>query len=157
MPLCASTLRVPVPGSLCFLCRTPGWRDVSADCAARASGIQSDPQSGLYSDRFRNPARPQALGAGGTLVVRMVKLRKPGVEPGSQAWEACMMPLHYMRLRCDFRASTYESYVMCFGTTNSHCSHQHQCCSVMSCCCDICCIPVASIIEFIHITLPCMT
>ena len=25
-------------------------------------------------------------------------LRKPGVEPGSQAWEACMMPLHYMRM-----------------------------------------------------------
>ena len=25
------------------------------------------------------------------------KLRMPGVEPGSQAWEACMMPLHYMR------------------------------------------------------------
>ena len=24
-------------------------------------------------------------------------LRMPGVEPGSQAWEACMMPLHYMR------------------------------------------------------------
>ena len=22
----------------------------------------------------------------------------PGVEPGSQAWEACMMPLHYMRI-----------------------------------------------------------
>ena len=22
----------------------------------------------------------------------------PGVEPGSQAWEACMIPLHYMRL-----------------------------------------------------------
>ena len=21
----------------------------------------------------------------------------PGVEPGSQAWEACMIPLHYMR------------------------------------------------------------
>jgi hypothetical protein len=26
------------------------------------------------------------------------KMRMPGVEPGSQAWEACMMPLHYMRL-----------------------------------------------------------
>ena len=26
-------------------------------------------------------------------------MRMPGVEPGSQAWEACMMPLHYMRLR----------------------------------------------------------
>ena len=23
--------------------------------------------------------------------------RTPGVEPGSQAWEACMMPLHYVR------------------------------------------------------------
>ena len=26
-------------------------------------------------------------------------MRTPGVEPGSQAWEACMMPLHYVR-RC---------------------------------------------------------
>ena len=26
-----------------------------------------------------------------------IKMRMPGVEPGSQAWEACMMPLHYMR------------------------------------------------------------
>ena len=26
-----------------------------------------------------------------------VFMRMPGVEPGSQAWEACMMPLHYMR------------------------------------------------------------
>ncbi len=24
-------------------------------------------------------------------------VRTPGVEPGSQAWEACMIPLHYMR------------------------------------------------------------
>ena len=24
-------------------------------------------------------------------------MRTPGVEPGSQAWEACMMPLHYVR------------------------------------------------------------
>ena len=24
-------------------------------------------------------------------------VRMPGVEPGSQAWEASMMPLHYMR------------------------------------------------------------
>ena len=27
-----------------------------------------------------------------------VVMRPPGVEPGSQAWEACMMPLHYKRL-----------------------------------------------------------
>jgi hypothetical protein len=26
------------------------------------------------------------------------EMHTPGVEPGSQAWEACMMPLHYMRL-----------------------------------------------------------
>ena len=26
-------------------------------------------------------------------------VRMPGVEPGSQAWEACMIPLHYMRFR----------------------------------------------------------
>ena len=25
-------------------------------------------------------------------------MRTPGVEPGSQAWKACMMPLHYVRL-----------------------------------------------------------
>ena len=28
----------------------------------------------------------------------LLKVRMPGVEPGSQAWEACMIPLHYMRL-----------------------------------------------------------
>ena len=25
-------------------------------------------------------------------------MRLPGVEPGAQAWEACMLPLHYRRL-----------------------------------------------------------
>ena len=29
-------------------------------------------------------------------------VRMPGVEPGSQAWEACMMPLHYMRHTSEF-------------------------------------------------------
>ena len=28
----------------------------------------------------------------------IAKMRMPGVEPGSQAWEACMIPLHYMRI-----------------------------------------------------------
>ena len=31
------------------------------------------------------------------------RMRMPGVEPGSQAWEACMMPLHYMRVKCKNR------------------------------------------------------
>ena len=30
-------------------------------------------------------------------VIYTPRLRMPGVEPGSQAWEACMIPLHYMR------------------------------------------------------------
>ena len=29
--------------------------------------------------------------------LRALKMRTPGVEPGSQAWGACMMPLHYER------------------------------------------------------------
>ena len=31
-------------------------------------------------------------------------VRMPGVEPGSQAWEACMMPLHYMRLETEAKS-----------------------------------------------------
>ena len=31
------------------------------------------------------------------LCMQRQKMRMPGVEPRSQAWEACMMPLHYMR------------------------------------------------------------
>ena len=36
---------------------------------------------------------------GGKIGKRMkeTNMRMPGVEPGSQAWEACMIPLHYMR------------------------------------------------------------
>jgi hypothetical protein len=26
------------------------------------------------------------------------KMRTPGIEPGAQAWEACMLPLHYERV-----------------------------------------------------------
>ena len=29
--------------------------------------------------------------------IKVANLRTPGVEPGSQAWEACMIPLHYVR------------------------------------------------------------
>ena len=32
-----------------------------------------------------------------TLLASLHTLRTPGVEPGSQAWGACMMPLHYVR------------------------------------------------------------
>ena len=33
-------------------------------------------------------------------------LRPPGIEPGAQAWEACMLPLHYERRRKKRRLAT---------------------------------------------------
>ena len=41
-------------------------------------------------------------------------MRMPGVEPGSQAWEACMMPLHYMRLRILANMLDGELHPNCF-------------------------------------------
>ena len=36
-------------------------------------------------------------------------MRMPGVKPGSQAWEACMMPLHYMRcLECSLQTQSVK-------------------------------------------------
>ena len=60
--------------------------NVSADCAARASGIYSDPQSGLYSDRSRNPSRPHALGGRVVEVAAYIQVTPAGLEraiPGS--------------------------------------------------------------------------
>ena len=31
-----------------------------------------------------------------------LQMRLPRVEPGAQAWEACMIPLHYMRMKHNF-------------------------------------------------------
>ena len=36
-------------------------------------------------------------------------MRTPGVEHGSQAWKACMMPLHYVRLVLAKSAALYKS------------------------------------------------
>ena len=47
-------------------------------------------------------AHPLAKGDRGeldALTGEGASLRTPGVEPGLQAWEACMMPLHYVRLQ----------------------------------------------------------
>ena len=62
--------------------------------------------------RFRRPT-PYPLGHAGTLVQKSRKtlrqpaqqtlrvkmhVRRPGIEPGSQEWESCMIPLHQRRL-----------------------------------------------------------
>ena len=46
---------------------------------------------------------PVGMEAGKSLLVpkKCQQMRTPGVEPRSQAWEACMMPLHYMRLNTE--------------------------------------------------------
>ena len=49
------------------------------------------------------PRAPSMAGAHHTR-----KLRMPGVEPGSQAWEACMIPLHYMRVGGEFNPMASE-------------------------------------------------
>ena len=41
-----------------------------------------------------------------TLLASLHTLRTPGVEPGSQAWGACMMPLHYVRCWRDQEVTT---------------------------------------------------
>ena len=46
------------------------------------------------------PAR-QGRGEVGAGATEKPRLRTPGVEPGSHAWEACVMPLHYVRLEVD--------------------------------------------------------
>ena len=63
---------------------------------------------GPTTDRPRTPvAAKHASGSAGGEVVcvagseipRTCQMRTPGVQPGSQAWEACVIPLHYVRTR----------------------------------------------------------
>ena len=44
------------------------------------------------------------------LLVILQALRTPGVETGSQAWEACMMPLHYVRCWFHSEVITKEAF-----------------------------------------------
>ena len=49
------------------------------------------------------------------------QMRLPGVEPGAQAWEACMLPLHYRRpCKCDRDAPHATSSVQ------RHISRRHR-------------------------------
>ena len=53
-------------------------------------------------------------------------MRMPGVEPGSQAWEACMMPLHYMRQWLDemvWSGVVGKRIALCSYSAISHHSH----------------------------------
>ena len=60
------------------------------------------------------------------------KMRTPGVEPGSQAWEACMMPLHYVRscnevkFGTDYQKSSIEARHRIFAATTDAKKAVHQ-------------------------------
>ena len=41
----------------------------------------------------------------GRMYAHRQNMRMPGVEPGSQAWKACMIPRHYMRVYAHYRFS----------------------------------------------------
>ena len=44
-----------------------------------------------------------------------LQMRLPGVEPGAQAWEACMLPLHYRR-SCKIGHLNSNDYPGCLVT-----------------------------------------
>ena len=64
----------------------------------RALKVMDSTSSGLCPQGFEFPrTRSLGLKLDERSTLADVRVRMPGVEPGSQAWEACMIPLHYMR------------------------------------------------------------
>ena len=58
-------------------------------------------------------------------------MRLPGVKPGAQAWEACMLPLRYRRSSCMMQ-KTYRPYACscvmadCLLHDQNNCTRQHS-------------------------------
>ena len=64
----------------------------------RALKVMDSTSSGLCPQGFEFPrTRSLGLKLDERSTLADVRVRMTGVEPGSQAWEACMIPLHYMR------------------------------------------------------------
>ena len=53
------------------------------------------------------------------LKTRVEHMRTPGVEPGPQAWEACMMPLHYVR-QCQCSSTQLCIYIYIYIYTYTY-------------------------------------
>ena len=61
------------------------------------------------------------------LKTRVEHMRTPVVEPGPQAWEACMMPLHYVR-QCQCSSTQLCIYIYIYIYTYIHiCMYIHIC------------------------------
>ena len=71
--------------------------------------------SSFRDDRFTQPSQgPADLSPARKRPVGH-HMRTPGVEPGSQAWEACMIPLHYVR----FGKGNPNAVTIAFNTTKA--------------------------------------
>ncbi len=58
-----------------------------------------------------------------TAKIKKRSMRRPGIEPGAQAWEAYMLPLHYLRMRSWPRSHepTVKMDIFCFLIYFLHC------------------------------------
>ena len=58
--------------------------------------LGSNPSGSMFLREFFCEAVVQSV-ARNMAICRYGNMRPPGIEPGAQAWEACMLPLHYER------------------------------------------------------------
>ena len=58
--------------------------------------LGSNPSGSMFLREFFCEAVVQSV-ARNMAICRYGNMRPPGIEPGAQAWEACMLPLHYRR------------------------------------------------------------
>ena len=65
--------------------------------SARISGLVVEYSIAIAVTRVRFPADALLASAAKSASAAPLgaKMRQPGIEPGAQAWEACMLPLHY--------------------------------------------------------------
>ena len=89
--------------------------------------------------RFRRPT-PYPLGHAGTVVQRSCHIlmgltriperdkkvvRRPGIEPGSQEWESCMIPLHQRRALCKSPLPSTNTLPVSGAAALQRLSHSH--------------------------------
>ena len=80
---------------------------IGITCITQFPCRQTNKPTNKHADatRRRSDTCESSAPCWGALLLSWKNMRMPGVEPGSQAWEACMMPLHYMRF-CTQRLAT---------------------------------------------------
>ena len=78
-----------------------GQRSRKSFLFERAHGVVVSRLLRMQKALGSNPSGSISFFVGRGVALKCRKMRTPGIEPGAQAWEACMLPLHYERLRID--------------------------------------------------------